>query len=88
LPGGASLEQAFGPVAACVHTRSARGHLKPKERGQTAIGAWFLGTVQGARFNGDYRITPFFDIQSGAPVATPHVLSVDDRARLMQMLQA
>jgi hypothetical protein len=87
-PGGRSLDQVFGPVAARVHTKSARGKPKPKERGQAAIGAWFLGTVLRARFNGDYRITPFFDIHSGAPVATPHVLSVDDRARLMQMLQA
>ena len=84
---GRSLDEAFGPVAACIHTKSARGEPKPKERGQTAIGAWFFETVLRARFNGDYKVTPFFDIASGAPVASPQLLSVDDRARLMQKLQ-
>ena len=86
--GGRSLDEAFGPVVAWVHTKSARGEPKPKDRGQTAIGAWFLGTVLRARFNGDYKTTPFFDLDRGAPVAAPQVLSADDRARLMQKLQA
>jgi len=84
---GRSLDAVFGPVVACVHAKSARGEPKPKDRGIAAIGAWFFGTVLRARFNGDYKTTPFFDSNSGAPVVTPHVLSVDDRARLMQKLQ-
>jgi hypothetical protein len=85
--GGRSLDDAFGPVAVCVYARSARGEPKPKERGKAKMGAWFFGNVLRARLNGDYKITPFFDIASGAPVASPQVLSVDDRARLMQKLQ-
>ena len=85
--GGRSLDDAFGPIVAWVHTKSARGEPRPKEKGLTAIGAWFLGTVLRARFNGDYKTTPFFDVASGAPVVPPQVLSVDDRARLMQKLQ-
>jgi hypothetical protein len=85
---GNSLDDAFGPVGAQVHGKSARGEPKPKDTGLGRVGAWFVRNVLRARLTGDYKTTPFFDVASGAPVVTPSVLSVEDRARLMQKVQS
>lgn len=86
--GGPSLNDAFGPVRVVVYTKRARGEPKPPERGKGAMLAWFFGTVLPARFNGDYRTTPFFDVAKGTPVATPRVLSAEEHARLMSSLRS
>lgn len=85
---GPSLDEAFGPVRMWVHTKSARGEPKPEQRGMGGTIAWFLGTVLRARFNGDYRVTPFFHIPTGAPVVTPRVLSAQERAQVMSSLRS
>ena len=41
-----------------------------------AIG-WFLCTTLKARFNGDYKRSPFFNPTTGAPIAMPRVLTSD-----------
>ena len=85
--GGASLSDAFGPVRVWVNTKSAHGEPKPKTRGLGATGAWFFGTVLPARFNGDYRTTPFFHVSTGVPIVTPRVLSAEEHAQLMSTLR-
>lgn len=74
---------AFGPVNVWVNTQSAKGEPKPKQVGMGATAAWFFRTVLRARFNGDYKRTPFFRAD-GAPIVTPRVLSADEHARVMR----
>jgi len=83
----ASLEESFGPVTAWVNTGSARGEPKPKAGGIGKSVVWFLRTAVKARFNGDYRRTPLFDAQSGAPIVVPHVLSPEEHAKVMKAVQ-
>jgi hypothetical protein len=77
----APLEPSFGPVGARVNTQSAIGEPKPRTSGLLPTMWTILGMVLGSRLSGRYRNTPFFDA-AGAPVATPQVLSADERARL------
>ena len=81
---GSSLDAAFGPVTVWVHTQGAKGDPKPKQAGSGKMIAWFLGTVLRARFNGDYKLNPLFRRETGALIATPQILSTDERSRLMQ----
>jgi hypothetical protein len=84
---GGSRDQAFGPIRSRVHTRGARGEPKPKEAGLgTAVG-WFLRTTLRARFNGDYKLTPFFAAGTGAPVAVPRVLNAEEHAKVMAIVR-
>jgi Family of unknown function (DUF6151) len=77
-PGQISLDEAFGPVTAWVHTQSANGSPKPKQVGVGKSIGWFIRTTLKARLNGDYKLTPFFHPETGAPVATPVVLASRD----------
>ena len=85
---GASLDEAFGPVRAWVNTNGALGDPKPKEAGRGRVVGWFLRTTLKARFNGDYKRTPFFNSETGAPVSVPYVLSSEEHARVRQPLSA
>jgi hypothetical protein len=85
---GIALDDAFGPVTAWVHTRGAKGNPKPKEAGRGKVGAWFIRTTLRARLNRDYKLTPFFHRETGAPVVTPQVLSGDLFSRLMDSVRA
>jgi hypothetical protein len=69
-------------VRAWVYTKAAQGDPKPKEVGVAKVMGWFFRTTLKARLNGDYKLTPFFRADTGAPVVTPHVLSSEERARL------
>jgi hypothetical protein len=86
--GGVSLDDSFGPVRAWVNTQSARGEPKPVTRGMTATAGWFLRTVLKARFNGDYRRTPFFRLDTGLPIVVPEVLSTQEHATVMSSVRA
>ena len=85
---GEPLEVAFGPVRASVNTKSAKGDPKPVTRGMASTGAWFVSTVVRARFNGDYKKTPFFHADTGLPVAAPKVLSSEEHANVMSSVRA
>jgi hypothetical protein len=77
-----SLDEAFGPVRMRVNTRSARGPVNPTPFGTLkAVVGLSLALLQ-ARVDGSYRRTPFFDSQ-GTPVASPRILTRDERARAM-----
>jgi hypothetical protein len=85
---GRPLEEVFGPVRAWLHGGSARGEPKPKMAGNAAIGAWFFVKVVWARFNGDYKITPFFNPGTTTLAVTPRVLGSEERSKLMDAVDA
>jgi hypothetical protein len=83
-----SLDEVFGPVRAWNNTSTARGNPKPKQVGLGSAIVWGLGMILKARLNGDYKHTPFFRMETGAPIVTPTVLSNADRTGLMSAVQA
>ena len=84
--GGTSLDAAFGPVRAHVNTASARGNPKVKSSGFVTTIVRVLGMVARARLDGSYRKTPFFNVEKGVPVATPTLLTAQERQQLMDNL--
>jgi hypothetical protein len=50
--------------------------------------AWFFRTVPKARFNGDYRRTPFFRADTGAPIVAPQVLTSEEHGSIMSSVRA
>lgn len=78
-----SLDDVLGPVTAWSFTRGARGSPRPTESGRGRLQAFALLSILRARLNGDYRHTPFFRPDTGAPVATPRVLTSEEHTRLM-----
>jgi len=83
-----SVEKSFGGVTAWVHTDGARGQPKPATGGLGRSVWWFLRTAIRARVNGDYRQTPLFRPDTGAPVAVPHVLTPEEHATVMEAVRA
>jgi hypothetical protein len=53
----------------------AMGEDKPKSTGLLSGTLRVLGMVLKARLDGSYKHTPFFVLESGAPIVTPKVLS-------------
>jgi len=66
--GGVPLAELFGPVTAWCSTCDAKGRPKPKAAGRTRMMRWLFDTTLNARLNGDYKRTPFFHPDTGAPV--------------------
>jgi hypothetical protein len=79
-----SLDDSFGPVVGRLNTESAKGEPNPKSGGFGAMIFWFLSRALKARLNGDYKRTQLFDSGTGAPVATPRVLSSAEHENLMK----
>lgn len=75
---GSPLGNSFGPVRMHVNTGGAKGTVKSSPFALLAGIARFLLMVARARVDGGYKITPFFDIDSGAPVVTPRILSASE----------
>jgi hypothetical protein len=84
---GGSRDVAFGPIRSWVHTRGAQGEPQPKEVGLGTSVGWFLRTTLRARFNGDYKLTPFFKADTGAPIAVPRVLSAEEHVKVMTIVR-
>ena len=82
------LDDDFGPVRGWLNTGAAKGIPKPKAGGIGATIWWFITMPLRARFNGDYKRTPFFRADTGAPIATPRVLSSAEHASVMSAVQA
>lgn len=85
--GGVSLDEVFGPIGVWVNTQGAKGHPKPKQAGGGKMIARFIRTAVRARFNGDYKLNPLFRRDTGAPIATPQILSSDEWTRLMHAVR-
>lgn len=79
---GHGLGETFGPVRCWANTVGAKGLPKPKQAGVPGAILWFLSTLISARLDGSHTQTPFFDDRR-SPVATPRVLSADERRALM-----
>src|ERR1700722_18917211 len=77
------LDKDFGPVRSWFNTNGAKGEPKPKQVGLWRTLGWFFSTVLKARFNGDYRTTPFFDMATGRPVVAPRVLTEAEHAEIV-----
>jgi hypothetical protein len=83
-----SLDEVFGPVRVWNNTSTARGEPKLKDAGLGPAVVWALGMILKARLNGDYKHTPFFRRETGAPIVTPNVLSNAEWTGLMSSVQA
>jgi hypothetical protein len=66
---------------------NAWGEPKPRSVGHGKSGYWFITTVLRARINGDYRRTPFFRMDTGAPLVSPRVLSNAEFATVMDAVR-
>ncbi len=84
----ASLDSAFGPVRMKVGMKSAKGKPKGMAVSTTVALLGFMGRLIRTRLNGGYKITPFFNPDEGTPRVHPKVLTPDERARLMQAVEA
>jgi len=74
----AALDAAMGPVRQRTMGRFAKGDtsgLDIHERLSFGLIARVLRIMLGAKLRGDARRSPFFDAQSGEPIAAPKVLS-------------
>jgi uncharacterized protein DUF6151 len=76
-----SLQDSFGPARTYANPQGARGDPKPKAKGMAATIWWLVKMILKARFNGDYKRTPFF--KDARPIANPRVLSSAERASAM-----
>jgi hypothetical protein len=73
-----SLEAAFGPVTMRGNVKGATGEKAPAASGLFSGVAKILAMIAKARVSGSYRISPFFNPQTGASIATPTVLSLSE----------
>ncbi len=80
--GGGSLDDSFGPIRAHVNTKSTQGKVQSSPVAMVLVILRFIALAGGARINGSYKRTPFFSVDTGAPVATPKVLSLSEREAL------
>ena len=78
----AQRDALIGPVRGSVHQQYARdGAGDYKAMNIPLMLVKVLGRTIAARISGSYRKNPFFHAETGAPVASPHILSDEERAR-------
>ncbi len=73
-------KEALGKVKAQANI--ARPGKPPQNKGMARMVYGIFSRMLTARLSGLWRQTPFFDAETGQPVAEPEVLSKDERARL------
>jgi hypothetical protein len=78
--GDQSLDAAFGPVSMRTSVESALGPEAPAATGLLRGAMKVLAMVVKARLSGAWQRSPFFDAQTGVPVAAPRVLSANELA--------
>jgi hypothetical protein len=61
-----------------VYTKHAKAEGKVKSVGVAAAILRLTGMMLRARFDGSYKTTPFFVPETGAPIVSPKVLSVQE----------
>jgi hypothetical protein len=66
-----------------VNTKSAKGKPESMPVSTFAAVLRFLSSLIGARLDGSYRRTPFFDPNQGTPVTPPKILSSIELERVM-----
>lgn len=81
--GGASLDDAFGPIRMRVNAHSAKGTPdKPPMLGFVFAVLRYLWSTSSSRLSGKYRTNPFF-APDGSPRVEPRVLSATEREALL-----
>ena len=82
-PSETTLENSFGTSITQVNTTDAKGDIpeNPIDFISTVIGN--LTRILKARLNGNYKQTPFFLVDSGAPIVTPKILNHQEYKDLM-----
>jgi len=85
---GESLGPSFGPVRMRVFVKGARATPPSLPWRSRLAFLPLLPRLLRARLDGSYRRTPFFHADSGVPVATPTVLSAEQREHLMRAVSA
>lgn len=73
-----SLDKAFGSIRMYVNTKSAIGENKPTAAGVLSGTLRVIGMMLKARFDGRYKQTPFFIMESGTPIVVPKVLNAEE----------
>lgn len=71
------INEDFGARIAIVHTASALGESKPRQRGLPGVIARALTLVASNLVSRRYRRSPLFD-ETGAPKVTPRVLDAEE----------
>ena len=79
----APLTPSFGPVRGQFFTKGATGGPRPAEHGLLPAALRIVAMMLGSLLSGRYRHTPFFD-ENNRPVATPLVITPEERDRLRQ----
>lgn len=80
MGGRLSQPDAIGPVVAKSFVPNPGG--RPKHQGATGM-VWALASrMIAARLSGRWRQTPFFDVETGKPVAEAKIPSKEERAAL------
>jgi Family of unknown function (DUF6151) len=74
-----SLDDSFGPVRMWSFTKGAKGPVKPHSVAMVAGIVRFIAMMMRARISGDYKRTPLFLKDTGAPIAVPKILSRSER---------
>lgn len=82
---GGSREAAFGPIRMWTNTTSTGGRVRSVGTASGILRA--LAMLARARIDGSFKRTPFFSIDTGAPRATPRVVSREERAALLAAAQ-
>lgn len=77
-----SLQESFGAVRMVLNTKYARGHVESTPLGNLVALLGIMKSVIGARLSGTYKCNPFFGAETGAPVASPRVLTKVERERV------
>lgn len=82
---GKTVDESFGPVKVHVNPQSAKGEVKSKSTGMLGMMFSWLAMMLAERVSGRYKLSPFFD-SNGTSIATPTVLTLDQRQALRSKL--
>jgi hypothetical protein len=74
-----TLDESFGPVRMWSFTKGAKAPVDSRPIATIAGMLRLAAMLIRARISGDYKLTPLFMRDTGAPVATPKILSQSER---------
>jgi len=77
-----SLQDSFGPVRMVLNTKSARGRVKSTPVSNLVAMLGVMTSVIGTRLSGAYKRNPFFETETGTPIARPRELAKAERERI------
>ncbi len=77
-----SLQESFGPVRMVLNPKSASGRVASTPLSNLLAMLGLMKSVIGARLRGTCKRNPFFDTETGAPIARPRVLTKAERERV------